>query len=88
MQNGEYIKNMNRFFKTDLSNYEAIRNKMDKASGYPSAEAETWFASISQAPKDSDGNILIAAMPEISEEFLLARATEISEEQYTNLIIK
>ena len=79
---------MNRFFKTNAENYETIRSKMDRESGYPSAEAETWFAPISQAPKDADGNILIASMPEISNEFILAEATEISEEQYTNLIIK
>jgi hypothetical protein len=79
---------MNRFFKTNVENYEAIRAKMDRKAGYPSSEAETWFAPMTQAPKDLDGNILIAAMPEISEEFILAGAIEISEEQYNNLIIK
>jgi hypothetical protein len=79
---------MNRFFKTNAENYEAIRAKMDREAGYPSGEADTWFAPVNKAPKDSDGNILIASMPEISNEFILSGANEITEQEYNNLTTK
>jgi len=59
---------------------------MDKASGYPSNEAETWFAPASDAPMDDQGNLLIAAMPVIAEEFIKAGALEISEEEFQSLL--
>ena len=59
---------------------------MDKASGYPSNEAETWFAPVTDAPLDEQGNVLIAAMPEIASQFINAGATEISEEEFQSLL--
>jgi hypothetical protein len=76
---------MNKYFKTDSVTYETIRDNMDKASGYPSNEAETWFALVTDAPMDEQGNVLIAAMPEIAEEFIKAGATEISEEEFQSI---
>ena len=77
---------MNKYFKTDSNTYETIRSAMDSASGYPNNQASTWFCSAEEAPKDSEGNCLIAAMPEIAEEFLKAGVAEISEEQYQSLL--
>jgi hypothetical protein len=61
---------------------------MDQESGYPSLEAETWFAPIEQAPKDENGSVLIAAIYEIAEEFIKAGVPEISKEEYTNSLQK
>lgn len=77
---------MNKYFKTNSVTYETIRDNMDKASGYPSNEAETWFAPVTDAPMDEHGNLLIAAMPLIAEEFLKAGAQEISEEVFQALL--
>lgn len=59
---------------------------MDKASGYPSDQAETWFAPVSDAPRDGQGNVLIAAIPEIAAQFISAGALEISEEEFRSLL--
>ena len=77
---------MNRFFKSTEQVYEAIRAAMDAESGYPSAEAVTWFSPASEAIRDGDGLCLIAAMPEIAERFDSAGATEITEEEYQSSI--
>ncbi len=77
---------MNKYFKTNSVTYETIRDNMDKASGYPSNEAQTWFAPASDAPMDEQGNLLIAAMPAIAEEFIKAGALEISEEEFHALL--
>lgn len=77
---------MNKYFKTSSELYEQIRNSMDSASGYPNNQAETWFISAEQAPKDSEGNCLIAAIEPIAEEFLKAGAEELTEEQYQALL--
>ena len=77
---------MNKYFKTNSVTYETIRDNMDKASGYPSNEAETWFAPVTDAPLDEQGNVLIAAMPEIASQFISAGATEISEEEFQSLL--
>jgi hypothetical protein len=79
---------MNKYFKTDSVTYETIRDNMDKASGYPSNEAETWFAPATEAPMDEQGNVLIAAMPEIAEGFIKAGAQEISEEEFQSFLLK
>jgi hypothetical protein len=79
---------MNRYFKTEFEKYELIRECMDKKSGYPSNEANTWFAPAIEATKDKDGNILIAAMPAIAKEFIKSGVQEISEEEFQNLIPK
>jgi hypothetical protein len=73
---------MNRYFKTTASKYESIRTAMDIESGYPSNEAETWFTPAQDAPKDIGGNLLIAAIPYISERFIAVGAEELSEEEY------
>ena len=59
---------------------------MDKASGYPSNETVTWFAPAAEAPVDEQGNLLIAAMPAIAEEFIKAGALEISQEEFQALL--
>ena len=79
---------MNRYFKTDSVSYETIRDKMDKNSGYPSNEAQTWFAPASNAPIDEQGNALIAAMPAIAEEFIKSGVQEISEAEFQRLLPK
>jgi hypothetical protein len=77
---------MNKYFKTNSVTYETIRDNMDKASGYPSNEAQTWFCPATEAPMDDQGNLLIAAMPAIAEEFIKAGAQEISEEEFQSLL--
>lgn len=77
---------MNKYFKTNSVTYETIRDNMDKASGYPSNEAETWFAPATDALMDNQGNLLIAAMPVIAEEFLKAGAQEISAEEFQSFL--
>jgi len=79
---------MNRYFKTEFAKYEFIRQYMDTASGYPSNEATTWFVPAGEATKDKDGNILIAAMPAIAEQFIKQGVHEISEEEFQKLIPK
>ena len=77
---------MNKYFKTNSVTYETIRDNMDKASGYPSNEAQTWFCPATEAPMDEQGNLLIAAMPAIAEEFIKAGALEISAEEFQALL--
>lgn len=79
---GNLLKIMNKFFKTNAETYESIRKNMDLISGYPSEKAETWFAPATDAAKDTDGNILIAAMPIIAEQFISAGAAQITEDEY------
>lgn len=55
---------------------------MDFISGYPSEKAETWFVPASDAAKDANGNILIAAIPIIAEQFVNAGAQQITEDEY------
>lgn len=78
---GDHI--VNRFFRAAPEFYEAIRTAMDAASGFPSAQAATWFAPAASAPKDSAGHCLIAAIPAIAEEFARAGAEEITHEEYS-----
>lgn len=77
---------MNKYFKTNSVTYETIRDNMDNASGYPSNEADTWFTPVTEASMDESGNVLIAAMPIIAEEFIKAGALEISEEEFQSLL--
>lgn len=77
---------MNRFFRTTPATYEAIRAAMDTASGYPSADADTWFVPDSESQKDDEGNCLIAAIAPIAEQFSAAGAEELVAEEYTALI--
>lgn len=77
---------MNRFFRTTPATYEAIRAAMDTSSGYPSADADTWFVPASEAQKDAEGNCLIAAIAPIAEQFVAAGAEELPDEEYIALI--
>lgn len=74
---------VNRFFRASPETYEAIRTAMDAASGFPSAQAATWFAPTTQAPRDSAGRCLIAAIPQIAQEFAKS-AEEITAEEFAN----
>ena len=77
---------MNRFFRSTPDVYEAIRTAMDTESGYPSAQADTWFVPLGSAPKDASGNPLIAAIASIAERFAAAGAEELASEQYKALL--
>jgi hypothetical protein len=73
---------MNTFFKTDIATYEQIRSEMDAAAGYPNDQATTSFAHAAEALADSDGAVLIGAIPEIAAEFKKAGAQQITEDEY------
>jgi hypothetical protein len=72
---------MNRFFCLNVAAYESVRTEMDAESGYPNKQADTWFTPASDAPKDKNGNCLIAAIPPVADRLAQA-GEEISEEQY------
>lgn len=73
---------MNRFFRATAERYEAIRASMDSQSGFPSSQAETWFAPADQAPRDTGGLCLIAAIPPIADRFAAEGAKEITAEEF------
>jgi hypothetical protein len=73
---------MNRFFRCSVSTYEAIRIQMDFESGFPSAQAATWFAPATQAPRDSEGRCLLAAIAPIAARFAATGVEEITEAAY------
>lgn len=73
---------MNRFFRTSPTIYETIRTSMDAESGFPNLHAETWFVPISAAPKDGNGNPVIAAIAPIAVQFIAAEAEELTSEEY------
>ena len=73
---------MNRFFLADTETYEAIRTAMDSESGYPNNRAETWFAPAEQAPRDTSGRCLIAAIAPIAERFAAEGVEEITAEEF------
>jgi hypothetical protein len=77
---------MNRFFKISYDQYEKIRANMDANSGFPSTQAESWFVQAKKAPTANDGSIIIAAVPEIAEEFIKSGGCEISIEAYFSYI--
>lgn len=77
---------MNRFFRATAERYEAIRAAMDAASGFPSSQAATWFAPADQAPRDSAGLCLLAAIPPIAERFAAEGAEEITAEEYATAL--
>lgn len=77
---------MNRFFRTTPEIYETIRSAMDAESGFPNLHAETWFVPISVAPKDANGQPIIAAIAPIAERFKAAGAEEITSAEYQNLL--
>jgi hypothetical protein len=77
---------MNRFFRTSPAIYESIRSAMDAESGFPNSHAETWFVPISSAPKDANGNPVIAAIAAIAARFEAAGAEEMSSTEYQNLL--
>lgn len=73
---------VNRFFLADPSAYEAIRAEMDAESGFPSAQAATWFAPAAQAPRDFAGRCLLAAIAPIAERFAAAGVEEMTAEEF------
>ena len=73
---------MNRYFCLIISAYESIRNEMDSESGYPNAEADTWFSPASDCPKDKDGNFLLACISEIAERIAPAAIKELTQTEY------
>lgn len=73
---------MNRFFLADPEAYEAIRAEMDAESGFPSAQAATWFAPAAQAPRDFAGRCLLAAIAPIAERFAAAGFEEMTAEEF------
>ena len=77
---------MNRFFRATPERYEAIRALMDAASGFPSAQAATWFAPADQAPRDTGGLCLLAAIPLIAERFAAEGAEEITAEEFATAL--
>ena len=77
---------MNRFFLADPETYEAIRAEMDAASGFPSAQAATWFAPADQAPRDANGQCLLAAIAPIAERFAAEGAEEITAEEFATAL--
>jgi hypothetical protein len=73
---------VNRFFLADPSAYEAIRAEMDAESGFPSAQAATWFAPAAQAPRDFAGRCLLAAIAPIAERFSAEGVEEMTAEEF------
>jgi len=59
-----------RYFRTpDAVLYEAIRLQLDAAWGHPTPDGQTvtCFDPVDIAPRDADGNILLAVSPEFVE---------------------
>jgi hypothetical protein len=81
---GDHI--VNRFFLATADRYEAIRASMDAASGFPSAQAATWFAPSTQAPRDAAGLCLLAAIPPIAEQFAAEGVEEITAEEFASAL--
>lgn len=77
---------VNRFFRSTTERYEAIRAAMDAASGFPSAQAATWFAPADQAPRDANGQCLLAAIAPIAERFAAEGAEEITAEEFATAL--
>ena len=77
---------VNRFFLADPETYEAIRASMDAASGFPSAQAATWFAPADQAPRDANGQCLLAAIAPIATRFASEGAEEITAEEFATAL--
>jgi len=73
---------VNSFFLADPETYEAIRAEMDAESGFPSAQAATWFAPAAQAPRDFAGRCLLAAIAPIAERFAAAGVEEMTAEEF------
>ena len=73
---------VNRFFRSTAERYEAIRSSMDSQSGFPSAQAATWFAPADQAPRDAKGQCLLAAIAPIAARFSAEGAEEITAEEF------
>ena len=73
---------MNFYYLISESKYEAVRRQMDSESGYPSAEADTWFSPASDCPKAKDGNCLLACIPEIAERIAPVAIKELMQAEY------
>lgn len=73
---------MNRFFLINPASLEFIRAEMDSESGYPNAEADTWFSPAADCPKGKDGNCLLACIPEIAERIAPVAIKELTQAEY------
>ena len=73
---------MNRFFLITPASLDFIRAEMDSESGYPNAEADTWFSPASDCSKDKDGNCLLACISEIAERIAPAAIKELTQTEY------
>ena len=57
-----------RFFRSDLATYEAIRLQLDAAWGHgPGTGTTTCFEPGETAPTDEAGRVLLAVLPEFCE---------------------
>lgn len=77
---------VNRFFLANPETYEAIRSSMDSQSGFPSAQAATWFAPADQAPRDANGRCLLAAIAPIAARFATAGVEEMTAEEFATAL--
>jgi hypothetical protein len=75
-----------KYYRATSETYEAIRSAMDGASGYPSTISETWFVPATDAPTDSEGNCLIAAIAPIADQFAIIGAEELTAEEFAALL--
>ena len=73
---------MNRFFLITPASMDFIRSEMDSESGYPNAEADTWFSPASDCPKDKNGNCLLACISEIAERIAPVAIKELTQAEY------
>lgn len=73
---------MNRFFLINPASLDFIRAEMDSESGYPNAEADTWFSPAYDYPKDKDGNCLLACIPKIAERIAPVAIRELTQAEY------
>ena len=56
-----------RYFRSDVSTYEAIRLQLDAAWGHPSNVADTCVEPAATAPRDEQNRVLLAVLPEFCE---------------------
>lgn len=56
-----------RYFRSDAATYEAIRLQLDALWGHPSNVADTCVEPAATAPRDPQGRVLLAVLPEFCE---------------------
>lgn len=79
-----------KYLRTDEQTYEAIRAAVDSANGWPDDGTITAFDPAAVAPKDADGQVLLAAgdwlLGAASE--LLAQMEEVEAVEYTAAVMR